>query len=570
MARTTGRDWLLRAMCAGAGTGRLPTSPPLHDRITARTDMDAPTTPHASHPPRRASLLRFAGLVLIVLLAGCGSLPAKVARAPSTAFVEGSGPSPLQQVAAASLAADAPALSGFQLLPNGPHALDARLALAKRAERTLDLQAYLIADDHSGRQVLRALGDAARRGVRVRLLVDDLHAAPVLPLLTGLAAQANVEVRMFNPLPVRSGSVAQRVLGSLHELGRINQRMHNKLFIADNALAIAGGRNLGDEYFMRSAQANFIDMDVLAAGPVVNELSALFDSFWNSERAWPVAALEDSTDGSALRLRFDAAVAVSDEALPPQLDALGRPSLEVQLSAGPRIQLHAAPAQLLADAPDKGDCVDDSACPASAVDRTLALVRSAEASVAIVSPYFVPGADGVATLRDAARRGVRLQLLTNSIGATDEPLVHHGYARYRPALLEAGVEIRELSPTLTARTTALGAFGRSTARLHAKVAVIDRRQVVIGSLNMDPRSRRLNTEIGVAIHSPALAAELARLSRPEVLTGSYRLRRAADGAIEWLMHEDGREHALADEPDSSWTLRLKLALMSLLIGEDWL
>ncbi|WP_284615501.1 phospholipase D-like domain-containing protein [Aquabacterium humicola] len=510
-------------------------------------------------------------LALLLAAAGCASLPADVVRQPSSSIVQHAAPTPLQRTVAASTPPEAAALSGFRLLPSGPQALDARLALAQRAEATLDVQAYLIADDVSGRQLLGALRDASRRGVRVRLLVDDLHAAPVLPLLAGLAAQPNAEVRLYNPLPVRAGSLAGRVLGSLHELERINHRMHNKLFIADNTLALAGGRNLGDEYFMRSAQSNFIDMDVLASGPVVGDLAGVFDGFWNSERAWPVLALEGrGQDGAALRAQLDHALAGSDAppAAPPE-DVLGRRAVSIELAAG-RLDQVFAPARVLADAPDKARC-DAADCAAGAVDQALDLLRHAETSVALVSPYFVPGDDGLALLRETTARGVKVQLLTNSLGATDEPLVHAGYARYRPALLDLGIELRELSPTLTTRTTALGSFGRSLARLHAKVAVIDRRQVLIGSLNLDPRSRRLNTEVGLLIDSPALARELARLSRPDVLTGAYRLRLDDEQRIEWLaQQDDGGLRVLRDEPDSSAGLQLKLGLLSLLVGEDWL
>jgi putative cardiolipin synthase len=524
----------------------------------------------------RCQRLTGASIALVALLlgTGCAALPGSVARPPSTALA-GAG-TPLQHIADASLAGRDPALSGFRLLPNGDHALDARLALAQRAERSLDLQYYAWHDDDTGRRLLAALRDAGRRGVRVRLLVDDLHAGALQALLAGLAAQSGVEVRLFNPLPVREGSVAGRVLGSLHDFSRLNHRMHNKLFVADGALAVAGGRNIGDEYFMRSAVANFVDLDVLAAGPVVADMAASFDRYWNSDRAWPVQALTPREDDSALRARFDQAVAGAARGLHVDpLDRLGRSPVSHQLDAG-RLELLAAPVRLLADSPDKQRCDaadEDASCRAAepaAVEALFAAMRETRHELKITSPYFVPGAEGMAILQAVAARGASIRLLTNSIGATDEPLVHWGYARYRPAMLELGLQIRELSPTLPARTQAFGSFGRSAARLHAKVVVIDGRRVALGSANMDRRSARINTEVVLLIDSPALAAELARLAGAEALAGSYRLRLDEDRHIEWLVSEEGTERPVSTEPDLGWAQRLKLGLLSLWVAEEQL
>src|SRR5437764_14423868 len=218
--------------------------------------------------------------LLFALLAGCASLPERTPAPPTVALADVAD-TRLGRVAAAATPAASRDLSGFRLLPEGETAFNARIALARRAERSLDVQYYLIRDDDVGLQFLRELRDAAARGVRVRLLVDDLYTAGEDELFAGLAAHPNVEVRVFNPLPARAGSFGTRLLFSLHEFGRINHRMHNKLFVADNTFAVSGGRNIANEYFMRSAAANFIDLDVLSSGPVVRELSAVFDSHWN-------------------------------------------------------------------------------------------------------------------------------------------------------------------------------------------------------------------------------------------------------------------------------------------------
>ena len=562
--------------------------PPIHRPRRLATTMFRFTTPAFVAPFATATqrLIGAASVLLALLLAtGCAALPPGATRHPSTAM-EGAG-SALQHIADASLAGQDPTLSGFRLLPNGDHALDARLALVQRAERSLDLQYYAWHDDDTGRRLLAALAEAARRGVRVRLLVDDLHAGALQARLAALAAQPGAEVRLYNPLPVREGGVASRVLGSMHDFGRLNHRMHNKLFIADGALAVAGGRNIGDEYFMRSPVANFIDLDVLVAGPVVADMAASFDRYWNGERAWPVQALVPPAEHDGAPDSIGATNAThathathATEATGPALplaphDRLGRTSVSQQLAAG-RLDLLPAPVRLLVDSPDRQRCEepdDDAPCPAAepgAVDRLVTAMRGAQHELKITSPYFVPGAEGMAMLQAVAARGASIRLLTNSIGATDEPLVHWGYARYRPALLQLGLQIRELSPTLPARTQALGSFGRSAARLHAKVVVIDGRHVALGSANMDRRSARINTEMVMLIDSPALAAELARLAGADALAGSYRLRLDEDRRIEWLVSEGGAERPVSDEPDLGWAQRLKLGLLSLWIAEEQL
>ena len=351
-------------------------------------------------------------------------------------------------------------MSGFQLLPDGADALAVRLALARRAQRSLDVQYYQIAADDAGRQFLRELHDAARRGVRVRLLLDDLHAAELRPLLRAIDTPGRLEVRLFNPLPARHGTVAQRVLGSLHEFGRINRRMHNKLFIADNSLAVVGGRNIGDEYFMRASHANFIDMDVLAVGGVVRELSAHFDAFWNHRLAYPSAR---GWTGPARR----------------RCKSAGRPRRCRPRTAWPRRSSGPAgiafrPRPGVRRRPDQGrrhfDRGRAGRCDASARWQ---LMQSAQTQVLIASPYFVPGRTGLALMRDAVQRGIGVKVLTNSLGATDEPLAHTGYARYRHEMLRIGVELAELSP-LQGRAAGHGPLRSSLGRLHAKLAVVDR------------------------------------------------------------------------------------------------
>ncbi len=512
----------------------------------------------------RRRLATTAAALACVLLVGCAVLPAAVARAPSRALTD-AGTTPITRLADDSTPDDRRLLSGFALLPDGADSLATRLALARRARSSLDVQYYLIESDDAGREFLRTLRSAADRGVRVRLLVDDLHAAAQDEVLAALAASANVEVRLFNPLPARTGTPMQRVVLSMHAFGRINGRMHNKLFIADNRLAVAGGRNIGDEYFMRGQSANFIDMDVLASGPVVPELAEVFDRFWNSELAYPIGGLLAVPRDPAV---FDRLAAPAPSARKP--GAAAPASVAAQIERG-RLELQFAPARVLADAPDKAADPDGHDHPGEAMHEALELMQSAQSEVLIASPYFVPGPQGIELMRAAIDKGVRITVLTNSLGATDEPLAYWGYARYRREMLAMGVNLAELSP-LPAQEEPPRVFASSSlARLHAKVAVLDRRWLLVGSMNMDKRSSRINTEMALAIDSPALADAAAATLQHDWLPGNYRLRLAHAGrGIEWLATENERTVVHRAEPGVGWMLRFRLGLMSMWVSEEML
>ena len=397
-------------------------------------------------PVLRTLARRLALLAAALVLAGCAALPSQVERPVSYARADAAD-STLGRIATASTPNDDPALSGFRLLPDGDEALDARIALIRRAEKTVDVQYYLIANDRTGREFLRALDAAAARGVRVRILVDDLYATGEDALFAGLASHANVEVRLFNPLPVRGGSFATRLALSLHDFARINHRMHNKLFIADNSFAITGGRNIADEYFDRSGAANFIDMDLLSSGAVVAELAQVFDSFWNSPYVYPAQSLargaRGESDAADRRGRGDAAAAPAD------VVARSSGPIATELARG-HVTQRFAPARVLADAPAEIDDNDPGRADSPVMRAHLELFGSARSSVLVASPYFVPGADGLAALREARAHDVRFMVMTNSLATTDEPLVHFGYARYRLGLLKLGVALHELMPMLEA------------------------------------------------------------------------------------------------------------------------
>jgi len=513
-------------------------------------------------------------VALALALVGCAGLPSQVQRPVSSAAApEAVAATTLARIAAESAPALADGQSGARLLPDGDQAFDARIALARSAEKTIDAQYYLIASDTTGLQFLRELRDAAARGVRVRLLVDDLYAVGQDALFAGLAAHPNVEVRLFNPLPVREGSFASRIVFSLHQVSRINRRMHNKLFVVDNSFAIAGGRNIADEYFGRAEPANFIDMDVLVSGAAVREMSTAFDAYWNSEHVYPVQSLT----AAATPAQFDAHVAdVASVAPLTRSDALGQPPVAAQIAAG-RVEQSASTVRVLADAPSKIDTRDGS--DGAVMQAHLELIRSAQSEVLIASPYFVPGARGVAAMQQAVDRQVRLSVMTNSLATTDEPLVHYGYAKYRQTILKMGAALYELMPSALTRRSeessssgygASGAHG-SLGRLHAKVAVVDQRSLYIGSMNMDRRSAHCNTEVGLIIDSAELARDVARLLQREQAPRSYRVQwAAAEQRIEWVQNQPGGPLVHTSEPDSAWNQNLSVRAMALVINEEML
>jgi len=507
-----------------------------------------------------------------VLLSACGALPTLADR-PLSSAQPPSADSPLVRIARDS--SPAPTLSGFRLMPLGFYSLDARIQLARRARSTLDVQYYQIADDRTGRLMMRTLRDAALRGVRVRLLVDDLYTTGGDPMFRGLAAFPNVEVRLFNPFCCARESIASKYAASLLDFTRLNHRMHNKLFVADGAVAIMGGRNIADEYFARSATANFVDMDVLVVGPVVGQLEGIFDVYWNSPQAYPAEAiLGESAKRQDDRKSFDHLVDDGEQMMSvhvPPFDILGYGPITDDLDAG-RLGLIWGKAVAFADKPGKVMATSDEMARSMSVqmnimDRVMASTRD----VVISSPYFIPGPMGVREFGELKARNVKVTVLTNSFASNDEPLAHTGYARYRVELLQAGVDIYELSPTRIRHNERLQLPGASLGRLHAKTAVIDRTMVYIGSMNLDPRSEGTNTELGMVADCPELAQEVVRVINISKLQSSYRLRFAPDGhSLEWLATDDQGEVVLSVEPEITPLMRLETLLFAPFVPEQLL
>jgi putative cardiolipin synthase len=507
-----------------------------------------------------------------VLLSACSSLPVQVER-PFSAALKASPESPLVRIAQDS--SPGPELTGFRLMPLGVYSLDARIQLARRARYSLDVQYYLIQNDRTGRLLMRNLRDAALRGVRVRLLVDDLYTVGGDAMFRGLAAFPNVEVRLFNPFCCARQSLASKYAASIAEFGRLNHRMHNKLFIADGAMVVAGGRNIADEYFMRSASENFVDMDAFVVGAVVPQLTAIFDVYWNSPQVYPVEAiLGPSTDRAELRKSFDSLVDEGEQMMTlvlPPIDILGYGPISDDLDAG-RLGLIWGTAVAFADKPAKVNATSDEMARSMSVSmNVMDRVMASSNEVVISSPYFIPGPMGVHAFGDLRKRNVKVTILTNSLAANDEPLVHTGYARYRVELLKTGVDLYELSPTRIQRNKRLMLPGASLGRLHAKTAVIDRSTVFIGSMNLDPRSASKNTELGIIAESPQLAKEVIRVIHISKLQSAYRLRFGRDGqSLEWLTMDDEGDVVLSEEPDVTPFMRLQNMLLAPFVPEQQL
>ena len=510
-----------------------------------------------------------------LLLAGCAS-PLPSAERPVSHALATTGDSVLQRYAQASgVPADR---SGFWPIAQGAFALDARLTLLRQATRSLDLQYYLLADDSVGRTVMRELRDAAERGVRVRLLLDDLYTSDIEEDLRALATYPNIEVRVFNPFVLGRTSTAGRVLNFIGDFRRLNHRMHNKLLVADNALALIGGRNLADEYFLRGKDANFLDIDVLAAGAVVPQASTIFDRYWNSEQVFPLASLGASRrDDEDLRRRFSARV--HDAELTPYIEPVAEQDLMGQFAlsstmANGRQRFVVADARVVADDPAKaspgggGSAAFERSMTAQYIDT----LRTARSEIIIFSPYFVPGRKGLERLGEARARGVEVRVVTNAMSSSDEPLVNEGYHRYRRDLLGMGVQLYEISSQRVSGDAHIGrALGRSKGRLHAKMAFVDRSIVMVGSMNVDLRSAYSNTEIGVGIRSPELAKLIMDTFRADGFSGAYQVRLNADGSgLEWVGRGDDGETVVLDEPEVGWLQRLKLWFMFLFVPEDLL
>lgn len=443
------------------------------------------------------------------------------------------GPEPtrLEPSIAVQVAAN-PGRSGIVALPDGLDAFAARMHLARSAERSLDVQYYIWADDLTGTLLFEALHAAAERGVKVRLLLDDNNTSRRLDaMLAALDAQPNIEVRLFNPFRLRRA----RWLDFLFDFTRLHRRMHNKSFTADRIATIVGGRNVGDEYFGAAEERMFVDVDVLAVGPVVSAVADDFERYWDCASARPADQVLESvpTDHLAAVLQEAAARRRSEPLAVAYAAALNESTIVSELVTG-RLEFDWACADLVSDPPSK---ILDRAKPTALLPVALrAALGDPERTLDLVSAYFVPTRTGVDALVALAKHGVRIRVLTNSLEATDVTVVHAGYAGRRRPLLAAGVELYELQ-RLSAqrrRRRGKGRFGRSATSLHAKTIAVDGVRTFVGSFNFDPRSARLNTEMGLVIQSADLATKVTQAFDDGARAHAYEVRLAGRGRLAWF------------------------------------
>nr|WP_232062058.1 phospholipase D family protein [Variovorax sp. PBS-H4] len=498
---------------------------------------------------------------------GCATLPATVQRPPSFALTS-TDDTFLGHALAPELAAH-PGLTGILPLIDAREAFAARMALAQTAQRSLDMQYYIWRGDTTGQLLFEAAWAAAERGVRVRLLIDDNNTSGLDGTLAVLDAHPNLEVRLFNPFANRGLRAGDFAL----DFSRVNRRMHNKSFTADNQAAIVGGRNVGDEYYGADQLLGFEDLDVVTVGPVVREVSRQFDLYWNSDAAYPASALlgKASSDAAArLLAQWDSLR--QQPHTQDYLEAVRQTPL-MREAAARRLPFEWADAHVVSDLPAKVRA-------ASGREQQLMFPLLKQAmgeprhALDLVSPYFVPGTDGAQELAALARRGVAVRVLTNSLAATDVAAVHAGYARYRKELLDAGVVLYELKPGAAPpprpdEEKRRNPGGSSAASLHAKTFAVDRSRIFVGSLNLDPRSVHLNTEMGVVIDSPELARRLAVEIDHAVPTQAFEVRLPVGGGMEWIDRAPDGETRYRSEPDTGGLRRLWVDFLSLLPIE-WL
>jgi len=505
----------------------------------------------------RIARLALACAVLTAILPGCAALPPLEGRTESSAPTD-TADTPLGRALEPRVRAH-PGLSGVFALPDPHDAFAARVLLARAAARTLDVQYYIWHEDLSGTLLIRELLDAADRGVRVRLLLDDNNTRGMDGLLAALDAHPSIEVRLFNPFVIRDW----RLLGYLTDFSRLNRRMHNKSFTADNQATIVGGRNVGDEYFGAGAHTAFADLDVLAAGPVAREVSAAFDRYWASDSAYPASLLLPLAQRTA-RQELDAHPTTEHDASRAQAyrEAIVRAPFVRDLLAG-QLPLEWTRVRTLADDPAKG--LGKAREEDLLLHRMRSTLGTPTAELVLVSPYFVPTAVGTDAFREIARSGVAVTVLTNALEATDVLPVHAGYARWRRDLLEAGVTLYELRRTAnTASPKEVGLTGSSGSSLHAKTFEVDRARVFVGSFNFDPRSWRLNTEMGFVIESPAMAETLADTLNRELPALAYRVRLDPAGRMQWVERTAAGEVVHDSEPGASLFRRIALGVLSVL------
>ena len=508
-------------------------------------------------------------IALLVLLSGCASVNFEYPK-PETTALTNTDDTFLGQNITPVVAKHPGEESGFFLQLDGIDALAGRLMLTQRAERSIDTQYYLIHADTVGYVFIYSLLQAADRGVRVRLLIDDILSKGYDTGMAALDSHPNFEVRVFNPFAGRSLRIGDIITG----FSRINRRMHNKSFTVDNQITIVGGRNIASEYFGARDDVNFSDVDAVGIGPIVQDVSNSFDLYWNNELAAPIPAFAKMPDDPAteleqLRVRLDEEIAKIKET--KYADAV-RADYEFYLGKDKKEKEERftwAPYKLAYDAPEKAQ--KDKAKDAERITTTLkAAIDNADRELIIISPYFVPGKRGIEFFKGLRERGMEITVITNSLSSNNHAIVHSGYAPYRKPLLKMGVKIYEVRSDVTVSGVERAEGKGSITNLHTKAFILDREELFVGSFNWDPRSVDINTELGVIIKSPVLASITAKQVDEALGHKVYEVYLDENNRLRWADNSGAKAVVYTKEPNTSWWTRFKTGFMRILPVESQL
>jgi cardiolipin synthase C len=530
----------------------------------------------ATSAVRSSALVKvvFAYLLAVPLgsMSGCGSLPKQPERRESHAILDTA--QTRLGISVAPYIAQHPGMSGFHPLDRGTDAFVARVALVRAAERTLDVQYYAFHADSIGAALMNELLIAADRGVRVRLLLDDLHTSGSDDVLAAINSHPNVEVRLFNPFVHRGA----RWLDFLGDFSRVNRRMHNKSITADSLVSVVGGRNIGNEYFAAPTEVEFSDFDVIAFGPVAADVSVEFDEYWNSDVVYPLASLHVGSDAAKpslpeVRRKLENHL----EKLRDTPYARGLQANDLARSLEQKdLSVFWGQARLISDRPDKVTLPRDD--PSThAMPKLRAVLEQSQRELILVSPYFVPGKAGMDWLQAMSARGIHIIILTNSFAATDVSSVHSAYGPYRKHLLHLGIDLYELKPSNVHKLDPKSeehSSKKAKSSLHAKTYMADSRILFVGSMNLDPRSASLNTEMGFVIDSESLSSEVRAKFMERLPENAFRVELDTsvdkNGRLVWVTQQDGREVRTEAEPGMGSFDNFMMSLQRLLPIEDQL
>lgn len=510
----------------------------------------------------RIQKLHIAFLYLTLLLGGCTTIniphePSHALPANDSAF----GRSIQAQVAPHQ------GQSGFRLFPESAEAFAARAELIRNAQSSIDLQYYIVHDGISTRILLSELLVAADRGVRVRILLDDTTSDDLEQTIATLTMHPHIQIRVFNPLHLGRSTVVTRTMGRLFNLSQQHRRMHNKLWLVDNCVAIVGGRNLGDEYFDAEPNRNFTDIDMLSVGPVAAQLEYSFDEYWNNVLSKPIEQFisfkPSSKDLKDLRTRLDASLEETRTQKHALYQQLMSYTTQPRLNNW-RTELVWAWNKAMWDAPSKVLASGEPAPHLLLATQLAPELNGVSKELILVSAYMVPGQPGVVYLTRRADAGVSISLLTNSLEATDVPASHGAYAPYRKTLLEHGVQLFELRrqagdrsesdtrPRFSRKGSSSGPSSSSDSSLHTKAMIFDQQKAFVGSFNFDSRSLLWNTEVGVLVDDPQLAGRVRELALEGMAPALSYQARLQDDHLVWVTEDNGQQRTLTTEPGGWW------------------